>query len=64
MKFHLTVRWGHPRTHYHQAEVEAPGLREALERAARSLPDEVAATADLAELRPAPDPDERSYLDG
>jgi hypothetical protein len=64
LKFHLTVRWGHPGTLYHQAVVEAPGLREALERSAALLPDDVAASADLAELRPAPEPDERAYLDG
>lgn len=64
MKFHLTVRWGHPRTRYHQVEVEAPGLRQALAQAASSLPDEVAASADLAELRPAPSPNDRSYLEG
>lgn len=64
MKFHLTVRWGHPRTRYHQETLDAPNLREALARAAASLPDDVARTADLAEVRPAPEPEDREYLDG
>ncbi len=66
-RFDLTVRWGHPRTRYHQVQVEVEvaeggGLKEALEAAAGLLPDEVAATADLAEVRPAPDPEGRNYL--
>jgi hypothetical protein len=62
MRFRLTVRWGQPPTRYHLAEIEADGLAAALAQAASSLPAEVAATADLAEFRPASEPSEREYL--
>ncbi len=62
MKFRLTVRWGKENVRYHVAEVEGAGLVEALRRAADALPPEVGRTADLAELRPAVDPDTREYL--
>lgn len=64
MNFRLTVRWGSPGTRYHVEEVEAPDLRAALLEAAERLPPEVAATADLAELRPGVDPEAREYLEG
>ncbi len=62
--FRLTVRWGTPPTRYHLVDVEGADLRDALARGAANLPDEVAASADLAELRPLADPEEREYLPG
>jgi hypothetical protein len=64
VKFRVTVRWGKPGVRYHVAEVEGRTLVEALRNTADILPDEVAESADLAELRPAPDPEEREYLGG
>jgi len=64
MKFHLTVRWGHPSTRYHQDTLDAPDLRAALVQAAEALPEEVVSTADLAEIRPAQSPEDREYLEG
>jgi hypothetical protein len=64
VKFRVTVRWGKPGVRYHVAEVEGVNLAEALRQAADLLPDDVAESADLAELRPAPDPEEREYLGG
>jgi trans-aconitate methyltransferase len=62
--FRLTVRWGTPATRYHLADVEGEDLRDAMARAAASLPDEVVESADLAEFRPRADPEGREYLPG
>lgn len=62
--FQLTVRYGATAKRYFMAQVEAPQLAAALRLAADALPDEVMREADLAELRPAPDPEaERPWLD-
>ncbi|RMH17908.1 MAG: hypothetical protein D6701_06985 [Gemmatimonadetes bacterium] len=63
MRFQLTVRFGAPSQRYDVRVVEGDDLRAALRAAAAALPDEVAATADLIELREAPDPDRRPYLE-
>lgn len=62
MNFSITVRYGGRRQRYHTFLVQADDARGALEAAARALPDEVAAEADLVEVRIAVDPDARSYL--
>lgn len=62
MTFQVTVRHGR-RYRYHTYPVEADDARDALRAAADAMPDEVAAEADLVELRPAPEPDERRYVD-
>ena len=62
MNFRITVRYGGARQRYHTYDVEGDDAREALERAAREMPDEVAAEADLVELRVAVDPDAREYV--
>jgi len=62
MRFQVTVRHGGRYQRYHTLMVEADDAREALGRAASQIPDEVAAEADLVELRVAPDPDARSYV--
>jgi hypothetical protein len=59
MRFQVTVRFGRRRQQYHQEVVEAADLREALATLAANLPDEVAAEADLAEIRPWVDPEAR-----
>jgi hypothetical protein len=59
MTFQVTVRFGRDRQRYHQSTVEARDLRDALAQVAASLPDEVAAEADLAEIRPWVDPEDR-----
>jgi hypothetical protein len=59
MTFQVTVRFGRDRQRYHQTTVEARDLRDALAQVAASLPDEVAAEADLAEIRPWVDPEDR-----
>jgi hypothetical protein len=63
MQFQVTVRYGTERQRYHLSSVSAPDLAEALRRAAESLPEEVARTGDLVEVRPAVDPEGRSYTD-
>ncbi len=62
MNFQITVRYGGSRHHYHTYVVEAPDARQALRLAAESMPDEVAAEADLVELRIAVDPENRAYV--
>jgi hypothetical protein len=61
MTFQITVRYGGRYQRYHTFQVEAPDAKGALEAAAREMPDEVVAEADLVEVRVAVDPDERSY---
>ncbi len=62
MTFQITVRYGGRYQRYHTFTVDAADARQALEEAARAIPDEVAAEADLVELRVAVDPDKRQYL--
>lgn len=61
MTFQVTVRYGE-RYRYHTYTVEADDARAALRAAADALPDEVAGGADLVEIRPAPEADEREYV--
>lgn len=62
MRFQATVRHGGRYQRYHTLIVEAADAREALRLAASEIPDEVAAEADLVELRVAPDPESRSFV--
>lgn len=62
MRFQITVRYGTRYQRYHTFVVEAGDAREALERAAPEIPQEMAAETDLVELRIAADPEERPYL--
>jgi hypothetical protein len=62
MQFQVTVRYGDGRQRYHLFTVEAPGIAAAMETAAGQLPDEVAREGTLVEIRPAVDPEDRSYL--
>ncbi|MEJ2204863.1 MAG: hypothetical protein P8170_12215 [Gemmatimonadota bacterium] len=62
MTFQITVRYGGPYQRYHTFVVEGGDAREALEAAAREIPDEIAAEADLIELRMAVDPDQRPHV--
>ncbi len=64
MNFQVTVRHGARRQRYHTYAVEADDAREALALAAREMPSEIAAEADLVELRVAVDPDARRYAEG
>lgn len=61
-RFTVTVRHGSYR--YHTFEVDAPDLAAALKAAAEGLPSEVRSGGNLAEVRRAPEPDERDYLGG
>lgn len=63
MDFQVTIRYGRPRPRYHIDRVEAGDLREALQKAAAGIPEEIAADADLAEVRPASEPEARDYLE-
>ena len=62
MTFQITVRYGVRHQRYHTYTVEAADAREALDRAARAMPDEVVAEADLVEVRVAVDPERREYV--
>ena len=59
--YRATVRWISDRQHYHVEDLEAPDLVTALERLRAALPDDVAAGADLLELRRQAAPDEREH---
>lgn len=58
----VTVRYGDRGHRYHTFEVDAPSARDALERGAGRIPDEVSDAADLVELRLAIEPEERKYV--
>lgn len=62
MNYRVTIRYGQDRQRHHTLDVEASDLAHALRIAAERIPSEIVETADLAEVRPAPDPEERSYL--
>ncbi len=62
MRFQITVRYGGGRQRYHTFAVEAPDAAAALRAAADETPEEIAADADLVELRIAVDPEDRAYL--
>ena len=59
--YRVTVRWGAPRALYEVIDVEASDLRAALTAAAERIPDEVAGSAELAEVRRQVGPDDREY---
>jgi len=62
MDFQITVRYGGRYQRYHTYQVSAASAPEALEAAARAMPPEVAAEADLVEMRVAVDPEDRRFL--
>jgi len=61
MTFQVTVRLG-DRYEYRTFTVEAGDVAVALRKAADALPPDVVESADLVEVRPAPEPEERRYL--
>lgn len=62
MRFQVTVRYGGSRQRYHTFVVDAADAATALRAAADETPPQIAADADLVELRIAVDPDDRTYL--
>ena len=62
--YRATFRYGGSRPQYEVLDIEAADLRAALVEAAERVGDDVAATAELAEVRLQPDPDEREYTPG
>jgi hypothetical protein len=59
--YRVTIRYGAPRARYEILDVDAPDLPAALIASAERLTPEVAATAELAEIRRQADPDAREY---
>ena len=59
--YRVTIRYGAPRARYEVLDLEAADLPAALVAAAERLSGEVAATAELAEVRRQTEPDEREY---
>lgn len=59
--YRVTIRFGAPRAQYEMLDVEALDLAGAMREAAERLPEEVAATAELAEVRRLTPEDERAY---
>jgi hypothetical protein len=56
----VTVRYGGERLRYHLDQVQADDLKEAMTAAAGALPPEIVDSADLVEIRPAVDPEDRT----
>lgn len=63
MHYQITVRYGGRHQRYHTYVVEAEDARAALSVAGGQMPSDIAAEADLVELRIAVDPEKRAYLD-
>lgn len=62
-RFQITVRHGSRAKRYHVVQIDAAHMAEALVKAGESLPPDIRDTADLAEVRPAPDPEaERPFM--
>ena len=61
--YRITVRHGGGPVRYHTYTVTAADVGAALRVAADELPDDVRETGDLVEIRRAPDPDTREYLE-
>ena len=59
--YRVTFRYGGPRALYEILDIEAADLRAAMRAAADRVPAEVAATAELVEVRSQTDPAERAY---
>jgi hypothetical protein len=59
--YRVTIRYGGAPPRYDILDLDAPDLRTALTEAASRLSPEVAATADLAEIRPQARPEDRAY---
>lgn len=62
--YRVTFRYGAPRALYEVLDVDAVDLRTAMRTAADRVSDQVAATAELVEVRVQRDPDEREYTEG
>lgn len=60
--FQITIRFGAGPKRYHTQSIRAADLREAARRAVAEMSDEMAGEGDLMEIRPAVDPDDRSYV--
>jgi hypothetical protein len=61
--YRATFRYGGQRPRYAMIDVEADDLRSALRAAADRVADDVAATAELVEVRLQADPDAREYVE-
>lgn len=61
-RFSVTVRYGQRGYRYHTFEVDATDMSVALAEVSAGLAPEVRETADLVEVRSAPEPEERLFM--
>lgn len=59
--YRATFRYGGAHPRYEMLDIEAADLRAALSAAAERVSEEVAASAELVEIRVQTDPDQREY---
>lgn len=62
--YRVTFRYGAPRALYEVLDVDAEDLRAAMRTAADRVPEQVAASAELVEVRVQRDPEEREFTPG
>ena len=62
LEYQATIRYGGARQRYHLTSVAGADIRTVLTNLSKELPDEVAAEANLVEIRLAVDPEDRRYL--
>lgn len=62
--YRVTFRYGAPRALYEVLDIDAAELREAMRTAADRVPESVAESAELVEVRVQRDPEEREFTAG
>ncbi len=62
--YRITFRYGAPRALYEMLDIDAADLRAAMRAAADQVSEEVAASAELVEVRAQKDDDERAFTPG
>lgn len=64
MRYRAAIRYVEGRPRYHVEDIEADSIRTALERVVSVVPETILAVADLVEIRPSVDEEERPYSPG
>jgi hypothetical protein len=62
--YRVTFRYGESRVLYEVLDIDATDLRAAMREAADRVPEEVAGTAELVEIRVKMEEEEREYTEG
>lgn len=61
MRYRAAIRYVEGHQRYHVEDIEANSIRAALERVVETVPDAILAAADLVEIRPSLEDENRPY---